>query len=87
MFDWDDHNIDHCAAHGVTMEEAEEALTDSRRIGVSAYDTEEEERWAVVGATISGRVLLVVFTRRPGLVRVITARNASAMQKRRYRRR
>lgn len=85
MFSWDDGNVGHIARHGLTPDEVEEALLDPRRTGAPARNTAGERRWAVLGATISGRVLLVVFTRRAGLVRVITARAASATQRRRYR--
>lgn len=78
--------MEHIARHGITPDEAEEALLDPRRIGTQARNTDDERRWAVLGATISGRVLLVVFTRRAGLVRVITARDADPVQRRRYRR-
>jgi uncharacterized DUF497 family protein len=85
VFDWDDANIDHIAAHGVELEEVEEVLLDPRRIGAPARNTAGEQRWAVIGATEEGRVLLVVFTRRGELARVITARDANRAQKRRYR--
>jgi uncharacterized protein len=84
-FDWDDGNLDHIG-HGVTPEEAEEAVLDPRRIGTGAYNAENEQRWAVIGATEDGRVLYVVFTRRAGRIRIITAWDASASERRRYRR-
>jgi uncharacterized DUF497 family protein len=57
-FDWDEANERHLARHGVAPEEAEEALTDPRRLGASAYAIEGEQRWAFLGATTDGRVLL-----------------------------
>jgi len=78
-------NVEQIARHGLTPDEVEEALLDPRRFGAPARNTEDERRWAVLGATISGRVLLAVFTRRAGLVRVVTARDADAAQRRRYR--
>jgi uncharacterized DUF497 family protein len=86
MFDWDDGNVDHLARHGVTPDEAEEALLDPRRIGASPYNTMTEPRSAVIGATEDGRVLFVVLTRREGDVRVIAARDATSKERRRYRR-
>ena len=56
MFDWDTANTDHTALHGVTIEEAEEALLDPHRIFEQAQLT-DEARWAVIGATEAGRVL------------------------------
>ena len=46
-----------------------------------------ERRFGLVGCTEDGRVLFVVYTIRHGLVRVVTAPDASAATRRRYRRR
>jgi uncharacterized protein len=86
VFDWDEANVEHIARHGVTIEEAEESLTDSRRVGASAFQVEGEHRRAVIGATADGRLLFVVYTRRKRKVRVITARDATQSERRRYRR-
>src|SRR5256885_1737500 len=82
LFDWDDANVDHIARHGIRLEEAEEALTDPRRIRAPAYDVDNEQRRAVVGATLDGRILFVVYTVRQGTLRVVAARDASARQRR-----
>jgi len=84
--DWDDENVEHLARHGVTPEEGAQALSDPRRVGVSAYNAEEERRWAVLGASEDGRILFVVFTRRRGRIRVVTARDATLRERRSYRR-
>jgi uncharacterized DUF497 family protein len=63
MFDWDDANADHIARHDVRPKEAEEVLTDPRRVGMPAYNTPNETRWAMIGATLEGRLLFVIFTR------------------------
>jgi uncharacterized DUF497 family protein len=84
--EWDAANEGHIARHGVTPEEVEEALTDPRRIGAPAYSTEGERRWALLGATGDRRVRYVVYTRRGDRLRVVTARDATALQRRRYRR-
>lgn len=86
MFDWDDGNVDHLARHGIRPEEAEQALLGPRRLGASAYNAIHERRWAAIGATEDGRVVFVVFTRRDSDVRVITARDATPTERRRYRR-
>ncbi len=85
-FDWDRANTEHIARHNVIPEEVEEALFDRQKIGISAYQRENEQRWAAIGKSYNGRVLFVVFTRRNGLIRVITARDATPKEKRRYRR-
>jgi uncharacterized DUF497 family protein len=85
-FEWDEGNVDHIDRHGVTPEEAEEALLDPRRVGAAAYSAAREPRSAVIGATQDGRVLFVVYTWRGGKVRIVTARDADRAQRRRYRR-
>ncbi len=86
MFDWDDANADHIARHGVTPEEVEEALNDRHRMSSTAYNAPDERRSAVIGATLDGRILFIVFTRRRGTTRVVTAWDANYKECRRYRR-
>lgn len=86
MFDWDEHNETHIATHDLSPEEAEEALFDPRRIGVAAYDVAGDERRGIIGATLAGRILFVVITRRGDLIRVVTARDGNEREKKRYRR-
>jgi uncharacterized protein len=86
VFDWDDGNLDHLG-HGVSPDEAEEVIVDPRRIGTGAYNVDNERRWALIGATEGGRILYVVYTRRSGRIRIITAWDADAADRRRYRRR
>jgi uncharacterized DUF497 family protein len=87
VFDWDEGNLDHIAEHSISPEEAEEALLDPRRVPAPVYQISAERRRAVLGTTSTGRLLFVVFTHRRGRVRVITARDATARDRRRYRRR
>lgn len=84
-FDWDEENVEHIARHGMEPWETEDAVLDPERVGVSARKAPGERRFAVVGSTLSGRMLFVVFTQRQGKVRVITARDADDGEKRRYR--
>jgi uncharacterized DUF497 family protein len=82
--DWEEANTAHIARHGVRPEEA---LADPRRLVLRIRSQAGEERWAALGATEAGRILFLVFTRRRGRVRVITARDATPEEKRRYRKR
>lgn len=86
VFDWDAGNEGHVLAHGVEPGEVEEALLDPDGFGIDAYDVPREQREALIGATEEGRILLIVYTVRGGKVRPITARDASGVQKKRYRR-
>jgi len=62
-------------------------LLDPDRIGAGAYNVRDERRWALIGRTEDDRITFVVFTRRRNRPRVVTARNATDAEKRRYRRR
>lgn len=86
-FEWDKHNEDHIAKHGVDRYEAEDAATESkailRRVGTSRYG---HRRYACLGKTEDGRILVVIVDRKsPSLVRVATAMDASFTDKRAYR--
>jgi uncharacterized DUF497 family protein len=83
-FDWDENNVEHVRRHGLEPADVEDAVLDRSRLPVDAHNA-GERRWALLGATDSGRVLFVVFTMRAGAVRVVTARDAIAGEKARYR--
>jgi uncharacterized protein len=72
MFDWDEANVAHIAKHGVTPEEAEEALS-LAPIDVVNQQYEEEERFLQLGITSGMRILVVITTWRGDLLRVVTA--------------
>ena len=85
-YDWDDGNIDKIRdRHGVEPDEVEEAIGDSHGFGIPAYNVGGERRYGWIGATESGRVLEIVYTMRNRKVRPISARDADATEKRRYR--
>lgn len=86
QFDWDDANQEHIALHGIEPEDIDDAFADRHRKGANAYNVPGERRHAIVGSTEDGRLLYVVFTRRAGAIRVVTARDASAQERRRYER-
>jgi len=86
-FDWGNHNEDHVLRHGIAPWEAEDALLDPRRSRIETTHRDLERRWAVLGATAAGRLLVAVFTQRGSQIRVVTARHATRLEKRRYRRR
>jgi uncharacterized DUF497 family protein len=88
MFDWDEANVDHIEGrHAISVDEAEEAYLDVHRQTLAAYRVPGEQRHGLIGATAAGRVLVLIYTRRQGAIRIITARDADTAEKRRYRRR
>jgi uncharacterized DUF497 family protein len=71
-FDWDEAIVRHVTRHSVLQDEAEQViLNDPVDLGMEIV--EGEERQLNLGATVKGRVLLVVTTWREDRVRVVTA--------------
>ena len=84
MYDWDDANVAHLARHAVSRDEVEQVFNDPNQFEYSSRIIDGEERFAVVGATLTQRILKVVFTIRGEWVRVVTAYDASPVASRRY---
>ncbi len=81
-FEWDARNVGHIARHGVRPEETEEAF-----FGGPLFRRARKSLKAVFGRTDAGRYLFVVFVVKPGgVVRVVTAHDMTAAERRYYRR-
>lgn len=83
MFDWDQHNLKKIKAHRVTAVEVEQALS-INPILIYEQDADGEARYVYYGETANLRLLAVVLTERNGRIRVITAYELDAGQKRDY---
>ena len=83
MFEWDRHNLKKIKAHKVNAIEVEEALSISP-ILIYEQDVDGESRYVYYGETAGLRLLAVVLTERNGKIRVITAYELDAGQKRDY---
>jgi uncharacterized DUF497 family protein len=83
VFDWDRHNLKKIKIHGVSAVEAEEALSISPVL-IYEQDADTESRYVYYGETASLRLLAVVLTERNEKIRVITAYDLDAGQKRDY---
>lgn len=83
MFDWDRSNLRKIAAHRLKAPEVEQALS---REPIPIYDqtADDENRYVYYGETERGRLLAIVLTERDGKIRVITAYDLDAGQKRDY---
>ena len=84
-FEWDDRKAAaNLRKHGVSFEEAITALADPRAI--AAPDLAFPDRWITIGRSVLLRVLFVVHTESlPGArIRIVSARKASASQRRKY---
>jgi uncharacterized DUF497 family protein len=88
-FEWDEHNENHIARHGVDRYEAETAVGDpwsySRRVGKDRFGN---PRFLYTGKTDEGRILVIVVDRKSqGLWRIGMARDADFGEKKSYRKR
>lgn len=81
-FDWDFANEDHMARHGVHPDEVEELFSGRHQVYKS-----REGRYVAMGHSLSGRHLMVVFElKSPGEIRVVTARDMTDREKKRFKR-
>ncbi len=64
--------------HGISFEEAASSLLDSNALAQEDIDSEEENRWVLVGMSDKARLLTVVYTLRSGdRIRLISARKST----------
>ena len=84
LFEWDDDKAAiNFKKHGVTFDTAAKVFGDENRI--EEYDEEhsiDEDRWQVIGMV--GKVIFVIYTERGDFIRLISAREATPMERRKY---
>ena len=83
MFDWDRNNLAKIRVHRIKQEEAEQALFNDP-IPVYEQDIGGERRFVYYGETDAGRLLAVIVTERGDNIRVVTAYDLDAGQRRDY---
>ena len=85
-FQWDKGNIDkNWLKHKVLHIECEQIFfNEPLIIAGDANHSQKEKRWFVLGRTELNRKLLVVFTIRKNLIRVISARDMNKKERRKY---
>ncbi len=83
MFDWDRNNLRKIKAHRLEVAEVAQALS---RDPVLVYEqtSNDEARYVYYGETERNRLVAIVLTERNGKIRVITAYDLDAGQKRDY---
>jgi uncharacterized DUF497 family protein len=72
QFDWDDANLRHLDRHGITPQEAEQVIL-NRPADLASELRNQEERFAQIGETDAGRILVVVTAVQDDKLRVVTA--------------
>jgi len=85
-FEWDNRKaISNERKHGVTFEEASTVLSDVLSITIpDPLHPEMEERFVTIGYSDKQRLLVVVHTDRGPAIRLISARAATAHERKRY---
>ncbi len=81
-FEWDEHNRTKIRLrHNITLEEAEQAFFNSRKIIVDQKHSAAEQRYQLLGINNADKILFIVFTIRQRKIRIISARNASKKER------
>jgi len=71
--------------HGVSFEDASAVFRNPlAKVLPDPTHSEQEQRALIIGHAAGGRLLLVVFTEKDDRVRIISAREASARERREY---
>ena len=85
-FEWDPNKAtSNLQKHGVDFEEASTVFRDP--LSTTVVDPDHslgEERLVIFGTSVRGRVLAVMYTERPGRVRIISAREATRRERGAY---
>ena len=84
LFEWDDEKAElNLKKHGVTFDTAAKVFGDENRIEEYDYmHSIDEDRWQVIG--IVGKIIFVVYTERGEFTRLISAREATPRERRKY---
>ena len=69
--------------HGVSFADAVAVFSDDAALTMVDNDP-DEERFVTIGADAFGHILVVVYTRRGEEIRIISARKATARERRHY---
>lgn len=86
QFEWDGNKAErNVSKHGVSFEEAKTVFDDP--LYVDFYDpdhSEDEERYLIIGESNQGRLLIVSYTERDDLTRLISAREVTRAERESY---
>ncbi|NCR02142.1 MAG: BrnT family toxin [Microcystis aeruginosa G13-12] len=86
QFEWNKNKaVKNLSKHGVSFEEAKTVFDDP--LYVDFYDpehSESEERYLIVGESDRGRLLIVSYTERGDVIRLISAREVTQTEREAY---
>jgi uncharacterized DUF497 family protein len=86
LFEWDPRKARiNVTKHGVTFDEASTAFQDALSVTIGdPLHSEDEDRFVLIGHSHRNRLLVVVHTERADRIRIISARPATATERRNY---
>ena len=86
IFEWDENKArSNLQKHGVSFDEAKTVFLDPLSMTIAdPTDTIAEERLVDIGASVRGRILVVVYTERGSNIRLISCRKATPMEVKAY---
>ena len=85
-FEWDNNKaLSNISKHGVSFEEASTVLADFLSVTIpDPLYSENEERLVTIGQSERQRLLVVVHAERGDVIRLISARQATVRERKRY---
>ena len=85
-FEWDKWNLDKSyLKHGITPKEAEEVFVrEDSFVVADVKHSQKEDRFIILGKSLSNKNLFVVFTLRENKIRIISARRMHRKEVSRY---
>ena len=85
-FDWDPRKARrNLRKHGIDFDEASTVFADTLSLTIPDPDpSEDEERWVTMGLSNRQRLLVVVHTEEEETIRIISARTADRLERRKY---
>jgi hypothetical protein len=85
-FEWDPRKARrNLRKHGIDFDEASTVFADTLSISIpDPSHSEDEERWVTMGLSNRRRLLVVVHTEEGAMFRIISARTADRLERRKY---
>ena len=85
-FEWDRRKAtSNLKKHGVSFEEAASAFADPLSLTIANPDhSEDDERFLLLGVSYRGHLMVVAHTENRERIRIISARPASALERKSY---
>lgn len=86
QFEWDENKAArNLSKHGVSFEEAKTVFDDPLYVDFFAPDnSDDEERYLIVGESNQGRLLIVSYTERWNSIRLISTRSVTRAEREAY---